>query len=559
MTDQQTSVLVSLSDSLPDVLNRLGKSTGSTVSLVIPAASSLFLTASEFRALQAAADRARIAVTVTTDDPLRQQLAALFKLPIAAPELDNDPASTNGNTPNAEQSPSPTQPPATESTSNAADETGTAEESLPLLPNVESDTPTSPHAPTSAYSTDGTEPDPRGDLFAESPPVAPGRLSVVSDRVRATTKHQRLIAAGSLAAALVVTYLAAFLFLTSVTVVLTLRRQAISRDLTVAVAAPGISAPAADLTIAATPVTFAVSSTQTMNATGSKTVGDAAAHGKVSLSNPTTKNVTVEAGTQLEDKITGTKYAIANTVELPAGKNGAPGFGEAEVTCLQPGTIGNRDQGLLSGRLPNGVYYANREAPIAGGTDKQIAVVAQADLDALQAQATTDMEARAAAHSPGPELVVLAPSIQLSQPSFTPDHQVDQESTTVTLQATAQVTALAYLPTELRDRVADALGATSPDGYEIDRSSLQLSEPSASGGNAQATLLALHADASARAILTPENRSQIAETIAGDDEAAAKTYLTTLPGVENYAIRYSPSWLPNRIPSSADRVHVETR
>src|SRR3712207_8538215 len=53
---------------------------------------------------------------------------------------------------------------------------------------------------------------------------------------------------------------------------------------------------------------------------------------KVSLSNPTTKKVTVEAGTPLEDKITGTKYAIAKTVEVPAGKDGAPGFGEAEVT-----------------------------------------------------------------------------------------------------------------------------------------------------------------------------------------------------------------------------------
>src|SRR5262245_51995817 len=70
MTDQKTRVAVGLGDGLPEVLNRLRKAAGSSVSLEIPDASSLFLTASEFRALQAAAEHDRIALSVTTDDPL---------------------------------------------------------------------------------------------------------------------------------------------------------------------------------------------------------------------------------------------------------------------------------------------------------------------------------------------------------------------------------------------------------------------------------------------------------------------------------------------------------
>ena len=45
--------------------------------------------------------------------------------------------------------------------------------------------------------------------------------------------------------------------------------------------------------------------------------------------------------------------------------------------------------GEIGGRLPNGVYYSNRMQPAAGGSDKEFPVVAQEDLDALRAAATS--------------------------------------------------------------------------------------------------------------------------------------------------------------------------
>src|SRR4051794_17004227 len=73
-------IIVGPNDSMPDVLTRLRTATGGPASLAIPASSSLFLTASEFRALKAAADQARIALTVESDDRLRKQLATMFQL-----------------------------------------------------------------------------------------------------------------------------------------------------------------------------------------------------------------------------------------------------------------------------------------------------------------------------------------------------------------------------------------------------------------------------------------------------------------------------------------------
>jgi hypothetical protein len=558
MTDQQTRVAVGLGEGLPDVLNRLRKAAGTSVSLEIPAVSSLFLTASEFRALQATADRDGISVTVTTDDPLRQQLAALFKLPVAAPIAEPAPDGTESETVVPTTTP-PLDGESVQETENTTEEIAHSKAPPSVVGRGRSSSrgssPASVPVQPEKTTDDGQVPEPE----AVGPSQVPSRLTRTADRIRVTTRRQRLIVAVSLVGIVVLAYLGAYLFLTRATVVLTLQRQAVSRDVSIVVAAPGATAPSADVTVAATPVSIAVTTTQTMNVTGAKTVGDATAQGKVSLSNPTGKPVRVDAGTQLQDKITGTMFAVVAAVEVPAGKNGAPGFGDAAVTCLQPGTVGNRDTGFLSGRLASGVYFSNRDGPIAGGTDKQIPVVAQTDLDTLQARAVDDLKAQAGKQTPGAGQVVLAPSIRLGQPSFTPNHQVGDESATLTIQASAQATALAYKPTELHDRVAAALTASAPGGFELDRSSLQLTDPVAGEGNAQAVRLTVRATGSATAIVPPETRTRIARAVAGGDEAAAKAYLATVAGIDGYVIRYSPGWLPHRIPSSAGRVRIETR
>jgi hypothetical protein len=91
-------IVVGPNDSMPDVLTRLRTATGGPASLAIPASSSLFLTASEFRALKAASEQARISLTVESDDRLRKQLATMFHIPVidllpgAVSDLEAQPA-----------------------------------------------------------------------------------------------------------------------------------------------------------------------------------------------------------------------------------------------------------------------------------------------------------------------------------------------------------------------------------------------------------------------------------------------------------------------------------
>jgi hypothetical protein len=561
MIDEQTNLVVGLSESLPEILGRLRKSAGQSVSVEIPAASSLFLTASEFRALHAAAERDRIAVTVSTDDPLRVQLAALFKLAVETPKRTAEQPAANG------------KPPAPVIPLPVPDE-GLADrdESAPRPEDQASPSPVLRRGRLGSRPagrvTSAPGPDAEIDVGSDLTPNADsnaGLSGVVSQalaRARAASRRQHLAAAGALVLIVGLAYLGAYLFLTQATVMLTLRRQPISEDLTIAVSAraplAGDSAPeGADLALVATPVTFALSTTQTMPTTGIKTVGDAPARGRVNLSNPTGKAVTIEAGTELVDRLSGALYAIEQRVEVPAGEGGAPGFGVAEVRSLEAGSVGNRDQGLLSGRLDNGVYFSNRESAVGGGTDKEIPVVTQADRETLEELARADLLQQGAEQRVEGGLVVLAPSIDLSETSFEFDHRVDEEATAVTVLVNAQVSAFAYAPDELNAQVAAALSA--PAGYEVDPTTIRLAEPEIADGGSEVVLVSVRVEGSARAIMTPQERLQIAEAIAGDGESEARDYLGAVPAVDRFEIRYSPGWLPNRIPTSADRVEIDVR
>lgn len=87
MSEPAGLITVTANDALDDVIGRIRDAAvgGQPVTLAIPAASALFLTASEFRVLKSAVERGRIVVTVRSADPLRLQLARMLGLD-ATPE-----------------------------------------------------------------------------------------------------------------------------------------------------------------------------------------------------------------------------------------------------------------------------------------------------------------------------------------------------------------------------------------------------------------------------------------------------------------------------------------
>ncbi len=90
---RETIVVVTVYETLADVLARLRTHANSAVLLEIPDGSPLLLTSAEFRSLREVAQQRRIALTVVSDDPLRVQLASVFNLAIVGRD-DDAPAAT---------------------------------------------------------------------------------------------------------------------------------------------------------------------------------------------------------------------------------------------------------------------------------------------------------------------------------------------------------------------------------------------------------------------------------------------------------------------------------
>lgn len=534
MTGQRQSVVVGLSDSVPDVLTLLRKSHDTEVTLEIPAASPLFLTANEFRALQALAELRKIKLSIASNDPLRLQLAALFKLQVAPVEQ----LATEAGSSDALPVFGPELPPEPEPEN---DELADSDKTEAISDDVESET-TSP------------------DNIQETPPAQDpltGRFAPTITLVRTASLQQRLVVVGLVAAVALLAYLAAYQFLTRATVTLTLKREPVQQTLSVQVVTTGESSDGSTSSIVAQPVSIPVSTTRRAAATGVRLTGDTPARGIVTLSNPTEDVITVEAGTQFDDRVDGTTYAFVATASVPASSDDGPGFGQAEVVSVEAGTVGNREIGVLSGRLDSGLYFANRNAPIAGGTDQETSVVTQDDLDTLRTNARNDLVALASTHRLAANRVILAPSITIEEPTFTFSAEVGQEATEITVQASGQASALAYDSNELKAMALTALSANAPAESTIDPTSIRLSNATLDNADGTTTLT-IEANGAAVAKISDERRRELAAGIAGKDAVDARAFSESQPEVAAFAISYSPSWLPARIPSDEDRVTIET-
>lgn len=583
MSERDTIIRVELDDALGDVLDRVGAADGSSARLVIPAGSSLFLTAIEFRTLKDAADRRPLALAVDTADPLRLQLATMFGLnggertppAIAKPErfrpkfakivhLAERARRKNGaavavpvaSVP-ANAWPDVAAPPGPSGSNGAVDApvlVGSAPTVVaPGLPDVPSP---------------GVEPEPASEPEGATPArrSAPRWRSVLP--VRATGRLGRF--AIPLAIVLVVGFVgmtAAALFLPRATVAIVLAKQPVSAEAGYLIAAPSVASDdPAILTIPAEPVTREIAFELSAATSGLRRDPDAAARGQVRLVNPTAEEVVIEPGTTIAGD-GGVAYAFAERVVVPAGEaeRGVSGAASATVTAVEGGTAANLDVGELGGRLDSGVYYSNRSGPIAGGTDREVRVVDQADLDALQAQAAAELRQRASEAylaQLGPTGAVIPASLQLGEAAYGLSHPAGAEATSITARATLPVTALTYDADRVRravtDRMRERLAAVAPAGFTVTGAELRLDQPVVVAEAADRLEYRVAGAAAATAQFTDADRAALRDALRGKDAAAADALLQENPVVDRFSLRYAPDWWPHRMPRAGSGIAIET-
>ncbi len=350
---------------------------------------------------------------------------------------------------------------------------------------------------------------------------------------------------------------------------ITLASQPLTAELLYAVAPSGTAVPDADLVIPAERATVSLTVEVSVPTTGVRREPDKPAAGTVRLSNPNREPVTIEDGTVITGS-DGVEFAFAEEVKVPAAPGeGRYGAAEAAVQAVRPGAAGNLETGALGGRLPSGVYFSNRDAPMSGGTDRQFPVVAEADREALRDQIEAELPERAeaafATELPAGTAIVL-PSLSPGEIKPTFDHRVGDDAKTLSATAVVPVTALTYRAAEADDQVRAALrerlAAAAPAGYALDEDSLTLAEPEplprSEGDEGDLVQYRVTASAVSHAPFTDDDRRTLADDLAGKDRDAAEAILRAVPGIERFSVDYGPNWMPDRMPVNARRIDVET-
>ncbi|MBA3414291.1 MAG: baseplate J/gp47 family protein [Chloroflexia bacterium] len=553
---------VETNESLPDLLDRLRSVPGGEVTLEVPDNCPLLLTATEFRALTDTATQQGLTLTLETEDRLRRQIAAMFRLPVSGEPEAGTPTPSDGRRPSSpgglslggwRRGQQAVQAAA------AATGNGVAEED-PIA--VSRRRRTGVYEPGFA----GQERAPKADPASEYDGA--GALDYLDGEVAHRLSARRW---GSIVAIVGIVVLAGVIaswyLLPGISVDVTLEQQPVQTELIYTVAAPGAQIPSdASFVVTATEGEQEVRFTYAIPATGVRRDPDQTATGTVELRNPGEAAVTIASGAEL-GTIGGGAYVTTAEIEVPAARDGAAGQAEVAVRAAEPGTAGNLPQGYLTGKLQDqNVFYSNRAAAIEGGTDRETPLVSEEDLATIREEAEAKIaqiaaDAWAAQLPEGQALVKL--SVQATSPELNVEQEAGAETDTVTLSGTVQATGLLYsladVQAQARQPVEEQLMEQVPEGFALDADSVILGEPEVIAPAPDIIQYEVTAAGVAKAIFTDEEQERLATSLVGLDPAEAEGAVLAAPAVAAVDMNYSPGWWFERMPRLESRIAIDVQ
>ncbi len=365
-----------------------------------------------------------------------------------------------------------------------------------------------------------------------------------------------------------------YLLLPTATVTLAARTGQLQTEFRVVVGEIDPSSPdgqptSARIVVPAKRITVPLNAAVTRPATGARLEPDVTAGGTVVLTNPSRTAVSVAKGTTLA-AIDGRSYSTTEAITIgpadPFG-SGAFGSGTVKVAANIQGSGGNAAIGVVQGQLENGLYYTNKTAPIAGGSDRRIPTISEQDRAAAQEAAEEAARAKGQAALTGAFPAGSTPMRDTTgvgnfRVKFNAAEGADGESVTATV--TAEATALVYTPGDVeaqaRAEAERRLTAQVKPGEPIVAGSVQISAPQVVEDLPGQLTYAVTGGAQTRAVLgSEEERERLAQDLAHKDDADARALLNALPGVASSSIQYQTGPFPERMPWLPSHIQVQVQ
>lgn len=283
-------------------------------------------------------------------------------------------------------------------------------------------------------------------------------------------------------------------------------------------------------------------------ATGTKKIGTNA-KGTITIYNGTDFPKTFSAG----QKVTSTggtalKFTLDTTVTVPK-RTGTliTGYksGEADVavTAIDIGSQYNlaTNTNFTLDNNDATSFQAQNAQPIAGGSSKDVQVVAQADLDKLLEDLNKELIAKAQEEmekSGTTDDQVIEKAVKSTVVTKTYDKKAGDEASEVSLNLTLSITATVYNAQQLKEILSQTLEQAAPTGYEISSEGIETSaELSAVEANGDLIFIGR-----IRANLIPKfDKDELARNLSGKKPNAAETYLKAIPSVLSYQVNIWPN------------------
>ena len=493
-----------------DLLLEVRRNEGLPVVLVVPDASPLFLTASEFRALRETARQFGIPLTIETTDPHRVEFARLFNLPVAGE-------------------------------SRARREPGAGSASRPPAAAGPADTWPARHR-RETWDAPADRPD------SDAIPPRAGRGGA------------RIVALVGVVALLLA--IAAALIVPSATIVLVQERQSLQAQIAYRVVLPGEST-GAEPTIPGQLETVQVQVEGVAPSTGEQRIPDHPATGEVVFANPTAAAVTLGAGTVLTSA-DGIQARVISDVVVPAANDRSSGTASALVSTVDGGEALNLPQGAFTGVTLDGMYFSNRNRGFSEGPDAVTRFVQEADIAAATAAAGTNLAVAvlfAVQASLGSTWEILPASLRAAGFSGVPNVALGTVADEVRVSGSAIVEVTVYETTAVRALALAALQGQTPAGLAIDEASLTLLDPVPQPGVSPGNSLVRSVSVGAVRALGDGEVDALTSAVRGETSDSVLARARAIPGVaaDGTTVRVEPGWWPDRLPLLAGRITVVTQ
>jgi hypothetical protein len=548
-------------ESLAELLQRVRQHSGRPVFLNVPMESPLFLTASEFRALRETVRSNGINFTLISDDPHRRDFAQLFNLDATSEAPTHWPTS-------APVAPKPPSSPLT------ADPLETPRQRRPLGSRMTTDADPMASAPPATDNGWGREAAPTSSASSSAPggwprkltPAAAETTSMPVTAALATIpeppkKRRKWPWLTAIVLLLIAGLVAAAVFVPKAT--LTLHREATPLSTTVVFAVTPPDAQPASGAAFSVPGTWQqanITAEVTVPATGKQNVPDKVASGSVDFANPTNQSVTLPAGTEITSD-GGIVFKLTEAVTVPPATGLKSGTETGSIEAAVGGSNGNLGQGALSGKLPQGVYFSNRNGALTGGTDISAVVVSDDDIQTALSQleaAIPDQTAKAISATTGQNVAVVPASVEHAALSPVASVQAGTVADQVTVTVATVVNALTYDPSVAQPQiVSTAEQALAPaSGTELDMSSMQVGAAQAVEGDTTRTLVSVDVPVNQVPIIDQTAIDDLKNDVRGKSVDEARNTANEIAGVESSDVEIEPSWLPDRLPILPTRIEV---